>query len=956
MRPSPLPFALLALLSGPAIAGTMTVGGRTFELADGFEISLAADAAIAPRPVSASFDDRGRLYVTDSSGSNLPPAEQLKNPTHRILRLEDTNRDGTFDKTTVFADKVMFPQGCLWHDGWVYVAAPPSIWRFKDADNDGTAETREEWFKGGTLTGCANDIHGPYLGPDKYLYWTKGAFAEQKHERPGRRPIHDRAAHILRARPDGSDLDVVMTGGMDNPVEVAFTPDGEALFTSTFIDFSQPGWRDGIAHAVYGGVFGKENSVLDDRNVIRTGPDLLHPFVQFGAGAPSGLCRYQSSAFGPAFKDHFFATTFNLHQVTGHALRPEGATYGSTNYVLVRTDDVDFHPTDVLEDADGSLLIVDTGGWYKLCCPSSQLAKADVLGAIYRVRRTGAKHVADNASRRRLAAPPAASGPVWKLKQGALARDKSRLSEYRSLLRGFTEKNAPGNAELRAAIEGLGRLGDKDSTLRLLTAATKATDPVLEHTCIFALVEIADIETLLEAFGSRDPLRRRAALIALDQIPDAKLGPDRVLPLLTAGHERLWQAARWIIGRHPEWSGDLVGWFRRQLDDIGTRGSVASQLRYLAPSAEGQKLLAETARTAAMGPVIRRAAFQAMAEVNPRNPPEGWNDTIAECLRDADSELVATIVPSARAQAANPAIQAALRRVAASGAHPRSLRIAALAALPQGWSPQPVEFETLLETGPSRDAAAALARASLSTSQRLTLAHALAKAGPMELLALLPAFEPGGDDVLGLAVLDALSRAQSRAALRPDLVRAVAKKFPDDVRARADKLILELDAAIAHQGARLDALLADLKGVQGDVRRGQSLFMGQKAACFTCHKIGYLGGTVGPDLTRISEVRTERDLLESIVYPSASLVRSYEPVTVTTRDGNEIAGILRSENDRELVIVSGPGAEQRIPRSDVREQKPGTVSLMPAGLDSQLSRQELADLLAFLRNTKWGAN
>ena len=52
--------------------------------------------------------------------------------------------------------------------------------------------------------------------------------------------------------------------------------------------------------------------------------------------------------------------------------------------------DLDFHPTDVLEDADGSLLVVDTGGWYKLCCPTSQLHKPDVLGGVYRVRRQGA--------------------------------------------------------------------------------------------------------------------------------------------------------------------------------------------------------------------------------------------------------------------------------------------------------------------------------------------------------------------------------------------------------------------------------------------------------------------------------------------------------------------------------------------------------------------------------------
>ena len=80
---------------------------------------------------------------------------------------------------------------------------------------------------------------------------------------------------------------------------------------------------------------------------------------------------------------------FNLRKVTRHVLEPSGATFTNARLDFLVSDSRDFHPTDVIEDADGSLLVVDTGGWYKLCCPTSQLAKPDVLGAIYRVRRKG---------------------------------------------------------------------------------------------------------------------------------------------------------------------------------------------------------------------------------------------------------------------------------------------------------------------------------------------------------------------------------------------------------------------------------------------------------------------------------------------------------------------------------------------------------------------------------------
>src|SRR5262249_59289544 len=74
------------------------LNGHTFTLPEGITIELVAGPPLVDRPIVASFDDRGRLYVADSSGSNEKPADQLKNPTHRIVRLEDTKGKGVFDK------------------------------------------------------------------------------------------------------------------------------------------------------------------------------------------------------------------------------------------------------------------------------------------------------------------------------------------------------------------------------------------------------------------------------------------------------------------------------------------------------------------------------------------------------------------------------------------------------------------------------------------------------------------------------------------------------------------------------------------------------------------------------------------------------------------------------------------------------------------------------------------
>jgi len=119
-------------------------------------------------------------------------------------------------------------------------------------------------------------------------------------------------------------------------------------------------------------------------------------------------------------------------------------------------------------------------------------------------------------------------------------------------------------------------------------------------------------------------------------------------------------------------------------------------------------------------------------------------------------------------------------------------------------------------------------------------------------------------------------------------------------------------------------MLGELKG--GDVRRGQTVFNSAKAACASCHAIGYLGGNIGPDLTSIGQVRTERDLLESILYPSASFVRSYEPVIVATKSGDEYSGVLRKDATDEIILATGVNAETRIARTDIAELRRGWTS------------------------------
>jgi putative heme-binding domain-containing protein len=163
-------------------------------------------------------------------------------------------------------------------------------------------------------------------------------------------------------------------------------------------------------------------------------------------------------------------------------------------------------------------------------------------------------------------------------------------------------------------------------------------------------------------------------------------------------------------------------------------------------------------------------------------------------------------------------------------------------------------------------------------------------------------------------------------------------------------LLAELNVDAAKQKARLDELEKFLPG--GNRDRGRRLFESAQTACSTCHQVGYLGGKVGPDLSRIGTIRTERDLLESIVYPNASFVRSYESMIITTADAEEHSGVLREDSASTITLITGAGSEMRLARPDIHDMRPGTVSLMPQGLDEQLSKEDMADLVAFLKSLK----
>lgn len=734
---------MMCLSRGVMGAETVSLAAHTFTIPDGYELKRVAGPPLVKRPIHMCFDEQGVLYVTDSSGNTDKAPVQLEAPQHRVLRLVDTDGDGAFDESTVFADELPLPEGILVHDDSVYVGAPPHIWKLRDTNGDHIADERTEWFDGGSIEGCGNDMHGPYRGPDGFFYWCKGAFAPQEHELSNGRKLKSSAAHIYRARPDGSQLEMVITGGMNNPVGLAFSETGERFLSGTFFDLSQPGRRDGILHAVYGGTYGRKNP-----RVLTPHPNtggLLPILTHLGPAAPSGMMMARHPAEG--LKGDLLCTEFNTRRISRYQLTRSGSSFSAETTTFLESDNTDFHPTDVIEDADGSLLVADTGSWYMICCPTSKVAKPDILGAIYRLQK------------------------------------KSTEAE-----------NDPRGLELDWNNPQVAWLSDQR--------------PAVVKRAIDALANENNIAEL-----------RRASA----KVP-----------------------AVWTLNRiQGEPAREAV---REFLSDEGSD--------------------------------VRAAAIHSVAL---------WRDKdavkpIIEILSDDDPQL---------------------QRLAAMALG----RIGAISTV-----------KPLLETY-STEADAFL---------RHAIIHAIYEIGGSE---DLPPKHPVTKQVR-------LMQEIGQRNVTPD-------EFPEIKLAK----VTQPDAEkIARQKQRLDELAAYLRNA--DAQRGAKLFSNRdKSKCIICHLKGKQGVRLGPDLTRIGAIRSERDLLEAIVFPSATIARYHETVNVLTEDGRAVSGLLVKETMDKIFLATEAGVLQPVRMKEIEEARYSSVSLMPEGLDGVLKPQEIADLVTYLKES-----
>ncbi len=651
-----------------------------------------------------------------------------------------------------------------------------------------------------------------------------------------------------------------------------------------------------------GGVWGKDHDVLEGHP--RTG-GLLPPMTHLGPAAPAGLVRYGRD---------LLCAQFNMRKVSRHELEASGATWRTVDSDFLVCDHPDFHPTDVLQAPDGSVLVIDTGGWYKLCCPTSQLAKPEVLGAIYRLRKKG--------------------GEV------PVAAPSSSLATM------------PFHRQRKEA-EEIGRQRLKTAILALFEAlAAPEVDRFLFHAYTYALLEIGDPVSTREGLAREHPAARAAVLYALEQMPDGGLREADVAPHFGAADERLREAALFVAARHPEWTDGPAAWVREQLARPDAGGETLRQTLLALKSHPGLRELIGTELTNARSTAARAQLLGLMSALAPKSLPESWRPGLASALADdgTPAQAAALDVLAHATTAERVFCHDTLAVLAVNpdiGVHPRLRALALLER--RSLEPETFDFvlDHLRQPVTAATAARVLSGARLDAAQLVALAEVFPEAGLMERPLLLKCFAGATDETAGLALVAALEKSGALAALAEDARREIFAHFPERVQATlADA---RAKSAVPDHAARLDELERTLPA--GDAARGQVVFQSAPAACATCHPLGYKGGHLGPDLSKVGAIRARRDLLEAVVFPSASFVRSYEPVLITSHDESVVYGIVTNQGRDTLTVATGAATpETQVPLADIKSMTPGAFSLMPQGIDHILKPEELADLIAFLQS------
>ena len=343
------------------------------KITKGLTTKAAVDEGLLIHPLSATLDLQGRLFVSDADG---------------IKRLEDSNLDGIFDTSILITDELKGVQGLTWLDDSLYILSPPSLWKYTDSNGDAIIDSSEELATGFGVSSENRSAHGPFLHPNGRIYWTQPRARFKIPDSDTNQIIHSgESARIWFCQITGGDLDYFAGGGMDVPAELDFTDRGEIVGACNGF-YGRPR-GDALVHWIYRGVYPREDQSRSLAEHARSG-DLLHGIHTFRNDGLSGVLRYRSGLLSEEWTDQWFTTHFDPPRLTRTRLKDSASSYEAVESKTVfALESKTSRFTDLVEDHNGDLLIIDQGNAVTVGEEDPTRALSFFGGTIHRISREG---------------------------------------------------------------------------------------------------------------------------------------------------------------------------------------------------------------------------------------------------------------------------------------------------------------------------------------------------------------------------------------------------------------------------------------------------------------------------------------------------------------------------------------------------------------------------------------
>lgn len=925
----------------------------------GFTVELVACEPLIVDPVAIDFGADGKLWVVEMHDYPAGMDGNYK-PGGRVKFLEDTNRDGTFDKATTFLGDLPFPTGVMvWRKG-VLICAAPDILYAEDTDNDGRADKIEKLFSGFVTENYQARVNGLSYGLDNWIYGANGLLGGS-----------------IRGSFSGKTVDIRGRDFRMNPDTGAFEP--AAGIT-----------QQGRIRDDWGNWFGSDNSSLawhypmpehylrrnpnvispEQRVYVPTGPEHnhVHPasktltrFNEPGsANKATSVCGgtiYRDNLLGEDFAGDYFADEPVHNLVTRLKLQPNGVTFSGhrasdeQNSEFFASTDNWSRPVQVRTGPDGALWIVDMYRFvieHPRWITAERLATLDVRagadkGRIYRVFPKGktlrpVRDLTKLSPAELVAALDTPNGVQRDLIQAQLvqAGDKSVATALGKL----AQKTQWPQVRVQAlwTAQGLGvlqpewlqrALGDDNAEVR--RNAIRLSEPFLKNTTALANAALALVD-------DPEEIVRYQLAFSLGEWNNAKAG-DALGRLALKNMGDPWMRTA-ILSSSLSNPGEILEVILTSAPEVAGRGELIGGLISSAVASGDESTMGKVLAALASSQTDAPQAWRFSSLANLVDALERRHLKLAQVLQESSSENhgIAAKLETLFKQAG---------KVAFDGNAAPELREPALRVFGLRPGLDTEDLKHILALLDS-DAAPSLKTAALNALRRNSnpqlaslLLHDWSHRSPgtrASFVELLLTRQESSAQLLGALEDGTIASAEISIPNRERLL----KSDNAALRNRAEKVF----AAFRPKG-RVEVLAAykSVAELQGDSDRGAEVF---KANCSTCHFVRGIGHAVGPDITLFRD-KGVTEFIEAILDPNAVIEPRFINYNIELKDDRSLSGVVANESANSLTLVQAGDVREAILRSEIKEIRASALSLMPEGFEQAINHQNMADLIAFLK-------